>query len=70
MRAGSADVEARRRKREGTSRLKKKVPPKKAALRAEAQPSAQGPTAPGGGGVNYGGQVSGSGMSLNIQKPK
>ena len=70
MRAGSADVEARRRKREGTSRLKKKVPPKKQGLRAEAQPTAQGPTAPGGGGVNYGGQVSGSGMSLNIQKPK
>jgi len=69
MRAGSADVEARRRQREGTSRLKKKAPAKTQA-KVEAQPTAQGPTAPGGGGVNYGGQVSGSGMSLNIQKPK
>lgn len=70
MRAGSADVEARRRQREGTSRLKKKAPPKTQA-KVEAQPTAgQGPAAPGGGGVNYGGQVSGSGMSLNIQRPK
>lgn len=60
-----ADMEARRRAREGTARLKKKPKPVDQTLR---QPQAEAAKAPGAGGLSYGGEVSGGGMSLNIQR--
>ena len=69
IRSGNADVEAKRRQRQGTQRLKKKAPKERQTLRTSAQQQ-QTPQAPGAGGVSYGGQVSGAGMSLNIQRPK
>lgn len=60
-----ADTEARRRAREGTSRLKKKPKVTDQTLR---QPQAEAAKAPGAGGLSYGGEVSGGGMSLNIQR--
>ena len=60
-----ADMEAGRRAREGTSRLKKKPKVTDQTLR---QPQAEATKAPGAGGLSYGGEVSGGGMSLNIQR--
>lgn len=65
VRPPSADVEAKRRVREGTTRLKKKMPQDQQTLRTtEQQTAAEGaqPT------LNVSGSMSPAGGSLNIQR--
>lgn len=64
LKTNAADVEAKQMKKKGTAALKKKKPvAKSTTLKEGATPEAKA-----GSGLSYGGNISGAGASLNIQK--